>query len=109
VTDLDENLYWAAGYFDARGGVYITKTQAKVIITDKDEEVLARFARIVGLESMPLARPPISKKSDARRTNKLEIGSQAQVERVLKLLYPLVTRESLREDTFAALKWISQR
>lgn len=105
----DEDLHWAAGYFDARGGIYITKNQVKVIITDKDHEVLARFAQITGLAYMPVSHPPIGKKGDARKTNKLEIGAQAQVERVLKLLYPLVTRKSLIEDIFAALKWISQR
>lgn len=86
---------WAAGYFDARGGYYFHSAQVMLIFTDKDREVLQRFARII---EHGWIRPVKNGTSFA-----LQIGAQADIREVTKRFRPLVTRKKLIEKMDQAL------
>jgi hypothetical protein len=95
----DEDLYWAAGYFDARGVIYFYDTHVKVIIQDRHREVLSRFAW-----TMDLAEPGTKLVS-----GKMEVSARHVVRRLLTDLRPHLTGEELLAKIGRALEWIEMK
>jgi hypothetical protein len=102
----DQDAAWAAGYFSARGGVFFSRSQVRVIVTDKHEDAIRHFAGIVGCPWLGSA--PIAKGSQAK-TNTLTITAQAELRRVLEMLRPLVVGYELTTKMDAALAWLGAR
>jgi hypothetical protein len=96
-VDTDkQDEWWAAGYFDARGGYYFKSSQVTILFTDRDLEVLEKFARIIGHGWI--------REVAARNSNVLQVSAQADVRAVTERFRSLVTRRKLIADMDAALR-----
>lgn len=111
VTELqdgitEQDIYWAAGYLDARGGFYFFANQIRMVLTDQDREVLSRFAWITGAGNI---RTAPSGKAGTRTTNKLDFGARPQLRKFIETFRPLITRQELRDQMDRAQAWLDSR
>jgi hypothetical protein len=104
TPERERDLSWAAGYFDGTGGIYLKSTQVQIVVTDKDDDVLAQFHAImsVGWVSHPERRA-------RARTNRLAIQERGSVQEVLELLRPRMRNGRLIEAADKALAWLRER
>lgn len=103
MTDREKAI-WAAGYFDGRGGIYQYDTQVKVIVTDKDREVLDRFHAIVGGAGWVNSRV-----KGTTTTNRLEFSAMDEVYRALTMLRPYITSSQKAAAIDSAMMWLEAK
>jgi hypothetical protein len=97
MTITDQDLWWATGYFDAKGSYHFKGAAIIIVVTEKDREVLVKFNRILGhgwIRSIP---------SGKTRTNVLQVTAKANVLDITLRFRPFVTRLALIRDMDRAL------
>ncbi len=87
------DLAWAAGLFEGEGCIlvenrakYVGGKRVRLIIAMKDQDVLERFARIVGAEVKPWN--VATRKPEHSMMYRVEIGKKADTYQILKMLRP---------------------
>jgi hypothetical protein len=55
---MNEQIAWAAGFFEGEGGVYVGARTVKLCVVQADREPLERFRAIFGVEGNILSKRP---------------------------------------------------